>query len=303
MSVDDPIEDLLDIQTATDQASVDQEDLAARVEYLKAENEQLRREYTHARRSQYRRTALGLVLVGLLAVGGGLLFADARTVLFALGGTGVFAGLLTVYLTPEKFIPADIGERVYAALAANEAALVADLGLTDDRVYVPTRTAGDTAVRLFIPQHTIESLPDAETLDTVFVTPEDDQQRGVSLRPTGDALFEEFVRATTGQPADDPETLVEQLTDALVEQFELIESARVDVDAANDRASVGIGGSIYGRVDQFDHPVVSFIAVGLARQLDIPTRVTVDDAGDDRVDALLTFQWAINEADDREKER
>lgn len=302
MSVDDSIEDLLDIQTATDQASVDQEDLAARVEYLKAENEQLRREYTRARRSQYRRTALGLVLVGLLAVGGGLLFADARTVLFALGGTGVFAGLLTVYLTPEQFIAADVGERIYTALASNENALVADLGLTDDRVYVPTRTAGDIAVRLFIPQHSIENLPDAETLDTVFVTPEDDQQRGVSLRPTGDALFEEFARATTGQPADDPVTLVEQLTDALVGQFELVETAQVDVDIANGRASVGIGGSIYGRVDQFDHPAASFLAVGLARQLDTPIRVNVDDARDDRVDALITFQWVINEADDQERE-
>ena len=263
----------------------------ARLVALEAENEQLRREYSRAKRTQYRRTAVGLLLVGLLAIGGGVLFPDSREVLFALGGTGLFAGLLTFYLTPEQFIPADVGERIYAALAGNQEALVADLGLNDQRIYVPSPEVGNEAVRLFVPQHPAYELPDEEAFGSVFVVTAESQQRGLLLSPTGEALFDEFERASSGPLGEHPELVVEQTTDALIEQFELVDTVRTDIDAASGRASVGIRGSIYGPVDQFDHPAVSLTAVGLARQLDQPIEVQVDEGDDSRVDTLATYLW------------
>lgn len=91
----------------------------ARAELLAEENRRLRAEYARTQQTRYRRTAYGLAALGVLAVLGGLLFPNARGVLFALGGTGLFGGLLTLYLTPGQFVAADVGERVYAAMAAN----------------------------------------------------------------------------------------------------------------------------------------------------------------------------------------
>lgn len=277
----------------------DQAELAAQIDLLAEENRRLRREYARARRSQYRRTALGLVGLGLLAVGGAAVFPEARTVLLALGATGLFAGLLTYYLTPEQFIPARVGERVYAALAANGAVLAADLGLADERVYVPTGDPDDP-VRLFLPQHEDYEVPDGDALGDVFVVTGDERARGVSLKPTGQALFGEFERALAGPLSDDPGTLAEQLADALVEQFELVDSTRVDAAVddegedgdgrGGDRVTVGVSGSAYGAVDRFDHPVASVLATGLVHGLDAPVAVDVTP-GDDRTDYLVTATW------------
>lgn len=268
-------------------------ELAAEMDLLVEENRRLRRQYERARRAQYRRTALGLVLLGLLAIGGAAVFPDSRTVLLALGGTGVFAGLLTVFLTPEQFIPARVGEQVYSALATNEAAIVADLGLADPRVYVPTDDPDDPVV-LFVPQHEHYAVPDADDLGDVFVVTGEERTRGLSLEPTGRALFDEYERALDGPSSDDPGPLAGHLADALVEQFELVDSARVDVeiDDGDGRVTVAVSGSAYGTVDRFDHPVASLFAVGTADALDEPVTVEVAP-GEDRADYDVTCRWPV----------
>lgn len=284
--LDDPADDPDGVDGDGDGEDRDPAELAAQIDLLAEENRRLRREYVRARRSQYRRTALGLVGVGLLGVAGAAAFPAARTVLLALGATGLFAGLLTYYLTPEQFIPAHVGEQIYAALAANGAALAADLGLTDARVYVPTGDSDDP-VRLFVPQHERYNIPDNDALADVFVVTDDERARGVSLGPTGQALFDEFERVLAGPLRNEPGPLAEQLADALVEQFELVASTRVDVNDEDSRVTVGVSGSAYGAVDRFDHPVASLLAVGFVHGLDRPVRVDVTP-GDDRVDYLVT---------------
>lgn len=263
---------------------------AAELEVLREENRRLREEFAAAKRTQYQQSALLLVGVGLLAAVAGLLFPNAREVLLALGGTGVFVGILTYYLTPEQFLPASVGRDVYAALARNEADLVAELGLQDATVYVPlTESASD--VRLFVPQHAEYTIPDGDVLGDVFVVTDDERERGVSLEPTGATLFSEFERALTGDLGDDAATLATQLTDALVEQFELVGSTETDVDADGGRVTVGITDSTYGPVDQFDHPLVSVLAVGFARGLEQSITTEVEGSDDGRVDYRITCRW------------
>lgn len=268
-----------------------EESLVAEVEVLREENRRLREEFARARRTQYRRTAITLAGIGVLAGIAGVLFADARTVLFALGGTGVFFGVLVYYLSPEQFISADVGRRVYEALAQNEAATVAELGLQNDRVYVPV---GDSVedVRLFVPQRSEYELPDAEALADTFVVPDEPAGRGLALEPTGGPLAVDFRQAAT-DVVDDPTAIAPALADALVEQFELVASADSDVDPEAGRLTVGVTESVYGSVDRFDHPVASFLAVGLASALDTPVTTKVS-TGDDRVDYLVTCQWNAN---------
>lgn len=282
-------------EPTTDDSSSDSDqnrpDLVAQVELLTEENRRLRSEYARARQAQYRETALGLAAIGALAVVSGFLFPDGRDVLFVLGAIGLFGGVLTYYLTPSQFVAAEVGERVYAATAANEAAVADELGLRDDRIYLP----GDESVpaRLYVPQRTEYELPD--DLTSLFVT--DTAQRGLVLEPTGSALFREFERALTADLATDPAVLATQLSDGLIEQFELARSAEPDVDAAAGRVTVAITESAFGAVNRFDHPIASFLAVGLAVGLAEPITLEVV-AGDDRADWVVTCRWESESGDD-----
>ncbi|MFA9427907.1 hypothetical protein [Natronorubrum sp. A-ect3] len=263
--------------------STDQLELAAQVELLTEENHRLRQEYVQARQSRYRSTAVGLAAIGIVAALGGLLFPDTRDVLVALGATGLFGAVLTYYLMPSQFIAADVGERVYTAAMTNLASISDELGLRENRVYVPGETV---PARLFVPQHVEYSIPDDRSGPIVV----DDDSRGLFLEATGAELFREFERALTGKVGTEPTVIASQLTDGLVEQFELAQSADADIDAANGRATIAITGSAFGSLDRFDHPIPSFLAVGFAAGLDRPVTLEVA-AGDDRADWLVTCRW------------
>ena len=267
-------------------------DLSAQLEVLTEENQRLREEYARARRTRYRRTALALAVVGIVGILGGLVLPASRTVLFALGGTGLFTAVLTYYLTPEQFISAAVGDGVYSALARTETALVDELGLQDEQVYVPT--AGGTnehMARLFVPQQSAFDVPDQTALDSLFVVTVAENERGVAIHPTGEPLFREFERTLSEPLGDEPDLLATQLTDGLVEQFELARSATVEFDTEGGRLTVAIDDSAYGSVDRFDHPVMSFLGVGLAVGLDRP--VTVESVRtDDRAEYLVACSWS-----------
>ncbi|WP_265111035.1 hypothetical protein [Halosolutus halophilus] len=256
----------------------------AQLELLAEENRRLREEYARARQSRYRRTAIGLAAVGVVALAGGLLFPDTRAVFVALGATGVFGAVLTYSLTPGQFVAAAVGERVYAASAANGAAIAAELGLSDERLYLPPTQA--RAVQLYVPLHRESDAPAAR--DGPFVLEE--PGRGLLLDPTGGTLFAEFERALAGDLASTPEPLARQLCDGLVEQFELAAGAEPDVDADAGRVTVAVSNSAFGAVDRFDHPIGSFLAVGLAQGLDRSVELEVD-VGDERADWLVTCRY------------
>lgn len=258
--------------------------LRARVETLENEVERLETDLSAARRTSYRRTAVGMAVLGGLALAGAAAFPGVRTVLVALGGTGLFAALLTYYLTPERFVGAGVATGVYTALAGNLEALAADLELADAAVYVPVD--GDPAARLFVPEQppAVADVPDADALrDTLVVTPE---HRGLSLRPTGGPLAAEFAEAAAPVP-ERPGTLARAAAEALVEQFELVETA--DTDVGDGRVSVRVSGSAYGPVDRLDHPVASFLATTLATTLAEPVDLDVTSDGDGEY--LVTCRW------------
>lgn len=256
--------------------SPDPDDLLATVELLRAENNRLRESYVQAKTTQYRRVAVGLAALGLLATAGAAVFPTARTVLLALGATGLFTGVLTYYLTPEQFVAADIGAQLYETLAANHTAVVTELGLEDEHVYVPVGEA-HARVRLFVPHRQDYAVPDAGELDSLFVVTDDADERGVAFEPTGDRMFGEFERALDGPLGSTLPELLVQLREGLVEQFEIADAVDFDAAADGDRVTVELAGDIYDDVSRFDHPARSFLAVGLARGLDTPIRIAHAD--------------------------
>ena len=262
-------------------AADDPDVLAAQIELLEAENERLRSEVASARQSRYRRAATGTAAIGVLAIVGALLFSAANTVLLALGGTGLFTAVLIRYLTPERFISATVGREIYEALSANQETLTDELGLTNERVYVPIEGAAGAAVRLFVPQHTEYTIPDDGELDSILVLPADDRGRGVAFEPTGGPLVEELRSATSSGLVADLEALADQLADGLVDVFELVDSTESDVDTDHGRLSIEVTDSSYGPVDRFDHPVASTIATAVAAERDTPVTVEVTESGDE----------------------
>ncbi|WP_458189221.1 hypothetical protein [Haladaptatus sp. NG-WS-4] len=268
-------------------------DLAVQVEMLAEENQRLRTQYTRAQQVHYRRSALGMIALGLLAAGGSIVFPDSRSILLALAGTGLFAGVLTYYLTPQRLISAAVGERVFAATAATSSAIVTDLDLQDTQVYVPTGISRDEQfadVRLFIPKHRNYSVPTSEEL-TSFVVTDEERSRGVSFYPTGAALFREYELHMRGSVSNEPSILAEQLADAVVEGFELAENASVDVNPDDMRITFGIHGSTYGSADLFDHPIASFVATGIAKGLNTPVTTEQVPGDDERFDYIISFEW------------
>ena len=278
----------------------DRAELTTRIEQLESENRRLRRSVSDARRQQYRGTAKGLLAIGVVCGLAG--FATNRSdVLFALAGVGLFSGVLTYYLTPDRFVAADIGDRIYAATAQSYEEICADLGLSDRRLYIPVGATADTAadsdtpstagpseVRLFVPQQAAMERPDATALKTgSFIVDNQSGSYGLSIHPTGGGLFAVFQTVLGGPLASDSQVLARQLSDAVVEEFELAKSVATDVDPDRGRLSVRFVDPLYESRSRFDHPLVSFFAVGAAMGLDSPVETTITNT-----DPLsVTLHW------------
>ncbi|WP_436932589.1 hypothetical protein [Halosimplex halobium] len=257
---------------------------------MREQNRKLRESYVQAKQTQYRRTALGLAGLGALAVGGGLALPGVREVLFVLGAIGLFSGILTYYLTPERFLAADVSTAVYDVLVDDRVAIIDELGLADERVYVPVGER-NSRVRLFVPQSAEYELPSDDELEAFHVVPESDSERGVALRPTGEPLYQSFEDAVSGPVSETPAALATQLTDALVEQFDLVTETNVDINADEGRLTVGVDETVYGSANRIDHPVASVLAVGLARQLGQPVTVETRASADARMAFQITCRW------------
>ena len=246
--------------------------LQTRVAVLEAENKQLREEYARARQTTYRRTAVSLLIVGLFGLAGGVVFSEARTVLFALGGTGIFAGVLTYFITPERFISAQIGGRIFESVRADREATIDELGLRGDPVYLP----GDS-VRLFVPRDVDAPLPEGVTDLDLFVVPEDPTTGGVAFHPTGVPLFAEFSETVDQSLEATPQSAAPVIADALVNVFELADSAESAVDTDTQRITFEISGAGLGDSTAIDHPISSFLSVSLVETLSEPVEVTTTD--------------------------
>lgn len=267
-----------DVESATRDA----EGVETRIEMLKTENEQLRKAVSAARQRRYKFTAIGFAVVGSIALVGAMLFPDERTVLIALGGTGLFGSVLTYFLTPERFVAASVGERIYGTLADNEAAIVEDLALQGDPVVVPTKQRSAPAA-LFVSLTPETVQPDPEDLSAPFVTGD---QTGLLFTPTGAGLYRDLLDSATTLP-ETPAGVATTVGDALVEQFELVDA--VDVDTEDERVTMAVDGSAYGPVDRFDHPVVSLLATALAVEHQRPVTFSVIEG--DRADWLVTCRF------------
>ncbi|WP_411967208.1 hypothetical protein [Haloferax sp. YSSS75] len=264
------------------------------LERLRRENAHLRQRHDELRQTQYRRTTVALAVLGVAGLAGALAFPPVRETLVVLGAIGLFAAVVTRYLSPEQFIPIGIGSAVFEPHAANHDAVVDELGLQDTRVYVPDSER--ETVRLFVPEHRMYTLPDSEHLRDTFVVTDDETARGVAFTPSGTGLYDEFQQHRDGPLGDDPKTLARQSADALTELFELVETADAETDPRDGRLTVRLDGCRFASAETFDTPVASFLGVAVARGLDTP--VTVDVTPTEDADFTVTCRWDVSDRSD-----
>lgn len=264
--------------------------LRARVRRLEEENDRLREQYASVRESRYARTALGLAGVGVVFGLAGLVVTSAQEVLFAIAAAGLFGAVLTRYLTPERFVPHDVSEGLFAVFAENEAALASQLGLSTTRVYLTT----DRGPRLYVPEvdaYDRSLLDDPEAFEEPLVVSDAASRSGLALRPSAEPLLHSLGadHEFGSTPIEAAETLAEAVTDV----FELATAVEVTRVPDENRVTFEVTDSLYGSPTRFDHPVVSLLGVGLASALETP--VTVDVTTAERgtsLTTLVTCQWS-----------
>jgi hypothetical protein len=271
--------------------------LQTRVRRLEEENDRLREQYVGARKARYERTALGLALVGL---GFGLtsfVVPSAREILLTLAGIGLFAGVITRFLTPERFIPLDIGESIYTSIAENQRALIDQLDLSGARIYLTT----DRGPRLFVPE--VESydqtvIGDTERLIGPLIVGDTASRSGLLLRPAAAGLLRSFRDQYGLTLPSAPSKAATVLGESVVGTFELAAGVEAAVDAEAARASFEIREPLYGSPTRLDHPIGSFLGAGLAHTLETPIRVEVTTTGVDSTETMLvTCRWEPEQAD------
>ena len=223
------------------------------------------------------------------------MYPSLEPTLFIIYWTFLFAAVLLWFLTPERRIRARISERVYTDLAANEEALVAACGLRDSGVYIPRKgSKKGPPVRLFVPLHADYDLPDDADLESLFVRSDTEGCQGLSILPSGGRLFREFESILSTDLSASPDELSIQLADGITEGLELADRVTVDVQPAEQRVVFEITNSLYGPIGRFNHPVQSFLAVGLAVGFDQPVAVE-KKAAEGRSDHVVTCYWGLDE--------
>lgn len=233
-------------------------------------------------------TMLVFLLLGGSAAGGAVLYPNLQEVLLAVGYTFLFGVLLVGILSNQQYIQTSVHEAVVGDLLRNERAVVDSWDLQRTHVYIP-RHSGPVPATLFIPKHPDFEIPPESALDSLFVVSETPKQEGITLVPSGAQLYEEFAATTGRELSDTPAALASELTDGLVELFEIATGATTDVD--RDVVVCDIGLNAHGNQPEMNHPVVSFLGTGLAVGLDRPVVVDSQTTTGGQYDLVVEFRW------------
>lgn len=229
-------------------------------------------------RTRYRRTTVGLTVLGFVAAAAGVVFPDARQVLFVLAGTGLFGGVLAHTLLQGRPVDAMVVDRISASVTENQRIVADELGTGADPVYVPSDGTVPARLRLTGVIGSNRAGP---------ITGEDGHE--LTFEPTAGRLFLEFERLLTNELATDPEPLTAQLASGLVDVFELADAVEPH-EIGQSSVTVAVSGSALGDIDRFDHPIASFLAVGYTFALDRPVRIEVSPGAGD-LEQYVTCRW------------
>lgn len=255
----------------------------------------LQSHHSNGRQFRYRRMGVALGLVGLVTYLLSWFYPETRELLLIIGGTGLFTAVMVFYLTPERFVPVSVSERIFEPLLENNRDIVNELGFRGPPVYVPIGehdgSDGTREVVLFISEHEKSELPGSDVLAERTIIMDSDR-RGFAVRPSAISLIRNFTASVSSGLNNNPPQLTAQLTDGLTNSLEFIGSATEEIRQDENRATFRISSPCYSNLDRIDNPIPSFIGTGLAAGLGSPVEVTVRESPEDEVgDWVIDCTW------------
>lgn len=208
--------------------------------------------------------AVGFLIVAAGAIAGAVVAPEFGDVLVALAGTGVYGAILFIALTGRRYVPASVSRSIYEALSENEATMASESGFDGGFRYVPGDSPADE-VRL-------AALRTEEHQTSSTLTSDDtpaDAPSALFLKPTGSELFAEF-EASYGDLPENPEEVIETLVEVARDEFELADSLTIKRESRDSLATLRVTGSVVGDTTHIDHPLQSFVSVGLVKTIGKP---------------------------------
>jgi hypothetical protein len=264
------------------------------IEVLKGQRDSLKRKLDAQNRWAIRPAALALFVLGLALLARWFAFeytasgydvaamlesASGMSMLLLLAGVAVIAlAILLYFLSPARFLRAEVSDALALSGMANIDKLLASLLVETRGIYIPAARAGTT--RLFLPvsgEPALASLPSAT--GGLFVTP-GKGAGGIMLEPPGYRLLA-YLREIGATFSD--EGLENDLKDALENSLELASHAAVRREGDEVRVTMGnlanagmceaVRKERPGTCTQTGCPVCSLVACMVAEGTGRPVRI------------------------------
>jgi len=245
-------------------------ELEALVDVLQTENRRLRSDRGHTQKTSYQKTALSLAAVGLVAVIGGIVFPDVRSVLFATGTIGVIGSVMTWHLRPAKTVPIELCEGIYQSASMTLTDIRTDLGLEAVAMYV----SFGNRVRGVIPPNRDSTVPD----DLAHAFPTDHKgSKYLTFTPSGLSLVHEIEKIRITDKPQDFVTTVEAVAEGIVEHLEVADKVAISQESENSDLRISVDDPAFGPLTDIDHPVVSTLACAAVQSCDEPIIIETID--------------------------
>lgn len=219
------------------------------------------RTFTMYLRGNLRRMGLGFLITGLISLGLGMTNPSLRTILYPLGLISILVAILSIYFPSTNRVPIELVE-ILVQMRSHDFDQIVD---SDEyyTYYLPK------------PRSSFQSESILVVSDTAMQDETRFDEHEIQIRPVGDLMFDVFLDNLKGGTSRNPEILSLQLSEALTELFELVGNVSPHVYADKNTVEFRVDLFEEMSINKLDHPVVSFLAVGLVHGL--KKKVTVDE--------------------------
>lgn len=230
-----------------------------------------------------------LLVLGLVSLAISIIYASSVLAFIGLGLT--FWGVLTLYITTEKYVKQTLLDSTITPSLANLNQMLTELKYRGKSIYLPPKYLKDfETVKVYIPKNKNTNLPTPEEIQqqeykTFLKNPE-----AVLINPTGQSLsklFEKTLR--TSFTAVDLEYLQQNLPKLFIEDLDIAENLEIKL---KDSIHVKITNSIFKGIcretqklshpfDTIGCPLCSAIACAIAKASGNPVTIEQSQASED----------------------
>jgi len=207
-------------------------ELEREIQKLAEENALLRQKYARERRGEFRRSGLALIVFGAFVLVVGTLGYTGTTLssLFVLSGVGtVFVGVLTIFLTPERFVRSEVMHRgLLSSLRAMDG-ILRDLGLSSSALYLPSTYKGRPLLVIPVSEKHFDLQGWLKRpSEGVFVVGKSAEGCGLAFEPLGASLLSLVKDEFRPSLSDEAETISQLMEEVYTHGLDLCDAVELE---------------------------------------------------------------------------